>query len=460
MISHYPLPYPLIASQVFEQLRSLGDAVILDSGHPQSQFGRFDIITAAPVKMARLSNLGLEIKQHQNDWKVTEKNPFTLLQDWLNELGQYDNARAPFNGGLIGYFSYDMGRHLEDLPSLSIDDIKLPDFQLGLYLQAIIIDHQQQKSWLMIHPEACAETIQAFKQRLTEPVETPANDFALTEAFASNVTEAEYRVALQKIRDYIQAGDCYQINFAQRFSASYQGDPWQAWKHLRQVAPTPFSAFIDLAEDAILSLSPERFLCCDEHGQVETRPIKGTRPRGETPQQDTAHATELLHSEKDRAENVMIVDLLRNDISKVCEPGSVKVPELFKLESYPNVHHLVSSVTGKLEPNHSPLALLQSCFPGGSITGAPKIRAMEIIEELEPHRRSAYCGSIAYISACGRMDSSITIRTLVCHEHRIHCWAGGGIVADSVATAEYAETFNKVNNLLNTLEHLSSDILK
>lgn len=453
MISHYPLPYPLNASQVFEQLRALGGAVILDSCQPHSRFGRYDLISAAPVRSARLSSNGLEIREGGSDWQVTDEDPFTLLQQWLNALGPVHDPAPPFNGGLIGYFSYDLGRHLEHLPSHATADLSLPDLQLGLYLQAVIIDHETQTSRLVVHSDAAPEIVEQFLNLLGQPTSVSVKPaFHLRSSFNSNMTAMDYQQALEKIHAYIQAGDCYQINLAQRFSATYEGDPWQAWCLLKAAAPTPFSAYIELDQDAVLSLSPERFLFCDPEGKTETRPIKGTRPRGDTPETDQQLATELLQSEKDRAENVMIVDLLRNDLSKVCQPGSVKVPELFQLESYPNVHHLVSSVTGQLEAHYSPLDLIRACFPGGSITGAPKIRAMEIIDELEPQRRSAYCGSIAYISACGQMDSSITIRTLVCHQQQIHCWAGGGIVADSQIPAEYAETFSKVNNLLNTLE--------
>lgn len=456
MICYYPLPYPLQASQVFEQLRSLGQPVILDSCHPDSAYGRYDLIAAAPAKSLRLTTQGLEIREGNSAWQSSTVEVFSLLKHWLAELGDLRDQPAPFNGGLIGYFSYDLNRYLEQLPSKAEADITLAQMALGLYLHAVVIDHQQSKSWLMVHPLADKAMTESFLSRLTtssiSDVKTPPLPFRLLEPFSSNMSATDYRHALERIHAYIQAGDCYQINLAQRFSAPYQGDTWQAWKDLRQVAPTPFAAYLELDRGALLSLSPERFLSCDNNGQVETRPIKGTRPRGATAEEDVRLATELINSDKDRAENVMIVDLLRNDLSKVCQPGSVEVPELFALESYPNVHHLVSSVTGRLEDRFSPLDLLRECFPGGSITGAPKIRAMEIIDELEPHRRSAYCGSIAYISACGRMDSSITIRTLVCSENRMYCWAGGGIVADSDIDAEYAETFSKVNNLLKALQ--------
>ena len=243
------------------------------------------------------------------------------------------------------------------------------------------------------------------------------------------------------------------MNLAQRFSAPCTGDSWEAYKELRKRAPTPFSAFLTLKEGAILSLSPERFI--QVRGlSVETKPIKGTRPRGDNADLDRKLKEELISSPKDRAENLMIVDLLRNDLGRSCKTGSIKVPKLFDVESYANVHHLVTTVEAELDSPTDSLRLLEGSFPGGSITGAPKIRAMEIIEELEPHRRSAYCGSIGYIGFNGNVDTSICIRTLVCHQQRIHCWAGGGIVADSECSAEYQETFDKVSNLVAPLEKM------
>jgi para-aminobenzoate synthetase component 1 len=231
-----------------------------------------------------------------------------------------------------------------------------------------------------------------------------------------------------------------------------------AYKQLRQVSPTPFSAYMETPEGALLSLSPERFLQVD-HCKVQTKPIKGTRPRGKTDTEDQTFYEDLAASPKDRSENLMIVDLLRNDLSKHCLPFSVKVPQLFAIESYSNVHHLVTTVTGELESSEHILALLKGAFPGGSITGAPKLRAMQIIEELEPHRRNGYTGSIGYISSNGRMDSNICIRTLVTNAKgdgggHIYCWAGGGLVADSECDSEYQETFDKVNNLLDGLREL------
>ena len=240
------------------------------------------------------------------------------------------------------------------------------------------------------------------------------------------------------------------MNYAQRFQAPCAGDPWGAYQALRTACPTPFAGYLAVNSGAILSLSPERFIRV-HGGQVETRPIKGTRPRGATPDQDRALAEELLASRKDRAENLMIVDLLRNDLGRSCRTGTVRVPELFALESYPNVHHLVSSVTGELAEGLDAFDLLAGSFPGGSITGAPKIRAMQIIDELEPTRRSIYCGSLLYLDCRGEMDSSICIRTLLVRDGRASCWGGGGIVMDSDWQAEYQESLTKVRVLLETL---------
>ena len=279
----------------------------------------------------------------------------------------------------------------------------------------------------------------------------PRQAFSLCEPFAAEQGKAQYAEAFARVQDYIHAGDCYQINLAQRFSSRYQGDPLSAYCALRERSPTPFSAYLEMAGGTLLSLSPERFIEV-QNGRVETRPIKGTRPRGSSPQQDQALAEELQRCEKDRAENLMIVDLLRNDLGRSCEPGSIRVPELFSLESYPNVHHLVSSITGRLRSDSDTIDLLMRAFPGGSITGAPKIRAMQIIEELEPVRRSLYCGSVGYLGCEGQMDFNIAIRSLVCHEGSIYCWGGGGVVADSELDAEYQETLQKATGMLPAIE--------
>ena len=267
----------------------------------------------------------------------------------------------------------------------------------------------------------------------------------------SSFTHRGYLDAVSRVRDYIIAGDIFQANLSQRLQAPLEEDPWQLYKRLREVNPAPFAAYLEFEGVAVASASPERFLLLDEAGRVETRPIKGTRPRGLSPLHDAALSLSLAESEKDRAENLMIVDLLRNDLSRVCRPGTVRVPELFALEHFPTVHHLVSTVTGELEPGKGATDLLAAAFPGGSITGAPKVRAMQIIAELEPSRRGIYCGSIGFLSLTGAMDTSIVIRTGVAIGGQVYFSVGGGIVADSDPEQEYRETLDKARALVNAL---------
>ncbi len=364
-----------------------------------------------------------------------------------------DGCELPFAGGLIGLLNYDFGTRLERLPQRARDDSGLPLARLGMYGWALITDHQRWTSQLLFHPA----TARPERERLVRLFETaspaPAEPFRLHGRFTPDISRDDYRRGIERIQTYIQAGDCYQVNFTQRFRAACSGDAWSAYSALRKACPTPFAGFVGLGDGAIVSLSPERFLRL-QGGRVETRPIKGTRPRGHDEQSDAAQAQALLASEKDRAENLMIVDLLRNDLGRSCRIGSVRVPQLFALESYPNVHHLVSCVTGELADRLDAFDLLAGSFPGGSITGAPKIRAMQIIDELEPTRRSIYCGSLLYVDVRGEMDSSIAIRTLLVRGGQASCWGGGGIVADSDWQAEYQESIDKVKVLLETLEQL------
>lgn len=454
-----PLPYYPDSAVWFLPLRQLPHPVWLDSAYPGSQYGRFDILTAAPaVTFSTRGQMTLILSGDEKS--VANANPFHLLQSYLN-VRTHPVAQVPFCGGLLGYFSYDLGRQLEQLPHLARQDIRLPDMSVGLYPWAIVQDHQQRCAWLVVN-EALAPTYNFLEIRdlcAQTGLEHRFHDFTLNlekikKSFKINQFHAELHVdeyarAISKIQSYIAAGDCYQVNFAQRFSASCEGDSLLAYLRMREALPSPFSAYMELPEGAVLSLSPERFVQVRQ-GMAETRPIKGTIARGATPAQDEYNACQLVDSPKDRAENLMIVDLLRNDLSKTCD--SVTVPALFELQSFANVHHLVSTITGRLKPGKTALDLLETCFPGGSITGAPKIRAMEIIEELEPVRRSLYCGSIGYISSCGNMDTNIAIRTLLRDGDQMHCWGGGGIVADSLMDREYSESLAKVTLLMNTLE--------
>lgn len=443
--SVHPLPYTTNPAEYFSRIRHAPGAVLLDSGRPSADRGRFDLLSAWPIEQ-------LLVQPDETGNAFLQR-----LRQRLNQLGSAqlpEDCPLPFAGGLIGYLAYDFGRRLEPLPSHALDDVQLPDARLGLYAWALISDHQQGTSQLVFHPTlADAERQRLLTLFTQDPVANTAT-FTLTGAFKANLSASDYRSAFLRIQAYIQAGDCYQVNFAQRFQADYQGDPWAAYCSLRRACPTPFSGYQALPNgNAVLSLSPERFVQVSDR-QVETRPIKGTRPRGSDAAEDSAYAEELLASAKDRAENLMIVDLLRNDLGRTCRIGSVKVPELFSLESYPNVHHLVSSVTGELAADKDALDLIAGSFPGGSITGAPKIRAMQIIDELEPTRRALYCGSLIYLDVRGEMDSSIAIRSLLAMDGQISCWGGGGIVADSDCDAEYQESITKVRVLLDTLQAL------
>jgi len=441
----HPLPYQADPAHYFARLRNAPGAILLDSARPGAERGRFDLLSAWP-----LQHLQAQADEDGRDY-------LQRLRQALADLGEAQlpaGIELPFAGGLIGYLSYDFGRRLEQLPAQALDDLGLPDAQLGLYAWALLTDHQLATSQLVFHPKLG----DSERQRLTELFEAPdtaqPTHFQLLAAMTGDLSPAQYRAAFDQVQRYIQAGDCYQINLTQRFRAPCQGDPWHAYQALRAACPTPFSGYQQLGDGAaLLSFSPERFIRVSQ-GEVETRPIKGTRPRASDPAQDAHNAAELLASPKDRSENLMIVDLLRNDIGRTCEIGSVRVPELFSLESYPNVHHLVSSVTGRLAPGKDALTLIGDSFPGGSITGAPKIRAMQIIDELEPTRRALYCGSLLYVDVRGEMDSSIAIRSLLVKDGQVSCWGGGAVVADSHWEAEYEESIAKVRVLMETLQSL------
>ncbi len=442
------LPYSPDPLGVFACLRGRPGAVLLDSGRPVAN-GRFDIISSDPLATLEVSSDG-NASLLSNQLGVTphiDNDAFTL-QQWLLDQLEFPNiiSELPFLGGLIGYWGYDLGRESLSVASLQVKAVSLPQARLGLYDWCITLDHVAQKAWLIATPERREQVKDWLGQTPLQP-----SAFALNSPFKAELSYQQYVSRFDAVQRYIRAGDCYQINLAQRFYADYQGDEWQAYQQLRKATPTPYSGFMAWGDKALLSLSPERFIQC-HNGEVETRPIKGTRPRGVTPKEDQALAEELMSSRKDRAENVMIVDLLRNDLGRVCQPGSIRVPQLCRLESYPNVHHLVSVVQGKLADNYSPLSLLEAAFPGGSITGAPKIRAMQIIDELEPCQRSVYCGSLGYVDVRGSMDTSIAIRTMVAEAGRLHVWGGGGLVADSQADEEYTETLDKIRHLIGALE--------
>lgn len=453
------IPYSTDSADWFCKIRHFEFPIWLDSGRPLSTYGRFDILSAAPTKTVTTFGKNTLIRSQFSESEF-DGNPIDLLLTLLPP-SQIQIPEVPFCGGLMGHFGYDLGRHFESLPEIANKDINFPDMQVGLYPWAIVQDHQLEHAWLVINEaldpaynfsEIESICIATLKNKgfhdLKQNIKSIEKPFEIN-TFEHDLKVDEYRQAARKIKDYIAAGDCYQVNFAQRFSATCEGDSFEAYTLLRNSLPSPFSAYMEFGNASVLSLSPERFIKLQD-GCAETVPIKGTIARGADNQEDLLKAATLKNSIKDRAENLMIVDLLRNDLSKTCT--NVKVPTLFELQSFANVHHLVSTITGKLKPDSSSLELFSSCFPGGSITGAPKIRAMEIIEELEPTRRSIYCGSIGYFSACGSMDTNIAIRTLLREDNKIYCWGGGGIVADSKIDTEYEESLAKVRVLLNTLE--------
>ena len=431
------LPYQSDATRYYAALADLPWAVWLDSGG----MARFDILTAAPQQTLVL------------DEETVCNDPFALLRTALGEQAA-PIADVPFAGGALGYWGYDLARCMMALPDIAQETGRLPDMAVGIYDWAIVLDHRQRTARLVSHRRfaGTADLLPQILLRLQNQITLPIDTFRVHGRIVSNFTPAGYASAFASVQDYLRAGDCYQINLAQRLSAKADGDAFGAYLALRRSSPAPYSAFLNLPQGRILCNSPERFVSV-QNGTVKTEPVKGTRPRGSDAQQDRLLADELRSHPKDRAENLMIVDLLRNDLGKNCVPGSVRVPKLFEVESFANVHHLVSMVEGQLASGHDALDVLRDCFPGGSVTGAPKLRAMQIIEQLEPHRRGVYCGAIGYAGFDGNMDSNIAIRTLVHDDDKIHCWAGGGIVADSDMAAEYQETLDKASAMLELLQH-------
>ncbi len=461
MTQQVNLPYFENSADLFSQLADSEWSIFLDSGYPSESAGRYDILASEPIATL-VSDANTSIVSSYSSCKQYSTSPFDVLRSVIKRYtpdNNNANSYLPFQGGALGYLSYDLARTIEKLPSLAKDNEQLPDMAIGIYTWAVIVDHKLKKSYLTgeIKRKNSHWSWQQLIKIFSQPPATfqaDNNKFIVTSAVKSNFDYAQYSRAFKRIKHYILAGDCYQINLTQRFSASANGNPWDAYQQLRKLNPAPFSAYINTPFGQILSSSPERFLQV-EGSKVEAKPIKGTRPRSNDPMIDKQQMTSLQASLKDRAENVMIVDLLRNDIGRVSKTGSVNVPRLFEVESYATVHHLVSTIQATLAQNKDAIDLLKACFPGGSITGAPKIRAMGIIEELEFDRRGIYCGSIGYIDFNGNMDTNIAIRTLVYNQNIIRFWVGGGIVHDSELDAEYQEAFDKGKALLELLDRCS-----
>lgn len=442
-----------VFNSLFETIADKPWSLLLDTSGSNKSDGRFNIMTYSPALVVEALNG--DVTLHDTHEKCTYKlndRPFEATEKYLHEkvknlalVSDCDVSHLPFIVGVAGIAGYDTGRFYEVLPTNAISDYNSPDYSVGLYLFSLIEDTQTDEIYY------CACDGSTFPTLGDNTKTKHATSFSLNTSFVSNLSKDKYTASLNIISRYLNAGDCYQVNMAQRFSATYTGSLWHAYKELRIQNQAPFSAYFNSSKGSVASISPERFFRVKDRS-VETKPIKGTRPRFQNAEKDKQSAESLLGAEKDRAENLMIVDLLRNDISKHCKPSSVDVPALFSLESYQAVHHLVSTVIGELHDSASPLDLLKSAFPGGSITGAPKIRAMEVIDELEPHRRHIYCGSVFYMGFREDMDSSICIRTLLAEQDTLYCWAGGGIVLDSIANEEYQETLDKVSKIIPVLE--------
>ena len=445
------LGYSRDSALLFNHIASEPWSIFLDSGYPLIDSGRYDVMAARPYRT--LVTYGNETRiADGKKVEYSDEDPFSLVKRALGER-RINLSGLPFSGGALGYFSYDLGRRIERLPTIARDDINMPEMAIGLYGWAVVVDHHKRRTWLIAADQSAHSDAEwkGLQDLFTGGSTMQAPHYSVQSGLINHTGRERYASCFDRIKQYIRDGDCYQVNLAQRFSVAVKGNSWDIYQQLRKSNPAPFGCFLRLEQGCILSSSPERFISVVQD-QVETKPIKGTTRRSVYAYEDKALAEQLLESEKNRAENLMIVDLLRNDIGKNCEIGSVTVPRLFALESFATVHHLVSTVTARLAHGKHSLDLLRGAFPGGSITGAPKLRAMQIIEELEAFRRTIYCGAIGYIGFDGNMDTNIAIRTLVQCGDRIYFWAGGGIVADSDPESEYRECFQKVAAIMRLFE--------
>ena len=420
---------PLTAPQCFELFKDRPFSFFLDSGMDPSKLGRYSFMGSDPFLVLRSRGNEISLSRSNGEQKNITGNPFDATDELL-ELYSLDThpAGIPFVGGAVGYFSYDLCHFIERLPSTAVDDLNLPECYLAFYDTIVAFDHLAGKAYLVAtgFPELEEEKRkqraekrleEMKKQLLDNPWGPSAEELSVAVArqdimLKSNFTREEYLKAVATAREYIQAGDIFQANLSQRFEADLPVSPYQLYRQLRNINPAPFASYLGFDGVSVVGASPERFLRVSGDW-VQTRPIKGTRPRGKSVAEDEALAQELLSSIKDRAENIMIVDLERNDLGRICRYGTVKVTELAILETYPTVFHLTSTVEGKLRQGKNRIDLLRAAFPGGSITGAPKVRAMEIIDELEPTRRSVYTGSIGYLSFSQEMDLNIVIQPLL-----------------------------------------------
>jgi para-aminobenzoate synthetase component 1 len=448
----------LTSFELFQGFRDASYSFFLDSGIDADGLGRYSFMGADPFLTFSSKNDEIDIYE-EGVVKKLKGNPFDELNKLMAQNHLEYESDFPFVGGAVGYFGYDLCHHTERIPRTAVDDVKIPDCFMGFYDGIIIVDHKNEKTYLAALgiKENAEKLIDGLKKNVTLAQAYAKEDKPLLSIneehpFRGNFAKEGYMDALDAIHEYIRAGDIYQTNLTQRFQCQLQLEPLELYGLLRKINPAPFASYLDFGQGQIVSSSPERFIQVKGRS-IETRPIKGTMPRGKNPQEDAANKKILENSEKDKAELLMIVDLQRNDVGKICKSGTVKVPELYKLETYETVFHLVSTVTGELKDDISPVDCVRATFPGGSITGAPKIRAMEIIDELEPTQRNIYTGSIGYLGFNGDLDLNIVIRTIICKDGEGYFQVGGGIVWDSDNQLEYEETYHKGKALFEALKY-------
>lgn len=434
---------PLCVYRLFKEDK---DSIFLDSSKEDSPLSLYSFIGINPICKFRSEGENVYL----NGENLKGEKPFDFLEKLMEEYKIEYKSNLPFIGGALGYFSYDIGRILEKLPNTAKGDISIPDSVFMVYENIIIFDLVKEKTFISALGKI-DNSIESIEIRLKEYKEEKEIVFKENNnEFYSNFNKDEYKEAVLKIKDYIRNGDVYIANMTRRLWCNNQEESFHIYEKLRKINKAPFSAYINYEEFQVISSSPERFLSIRE-GLVHTSPIKGTRPRGETEEEDLKNKNELINSEKDKSELLMIVDLERNDLSKVCRPNTVKVLELFKIEEYATVFHLVATIEGRLKDNISAVKCIEECFPGGSITGAPKIRAMEIIEELECLKRNIYTGAIGYFDLRGNCDFSIVIRTIIKKGNKAYLGVGGGITWDSVEDEEWFETIDKAKALMRVL---------
>ena len=445
------IPFPIKSLDVFAFVKDQPYPFFLDSSLDLKGLGRYSFLGASPYKIIRSKASTVEVETCFGNYRY-QGNVFDFIIEELKRFSITSNHHIPFLLGGVGYFSYDLLHLLEDIPSRTVDDLGFPDCHMAFYDTVISFDHHKKMGYVMsITENKVDEIIETLKTVGTAHPTLTDHRPPATGHYKSSFSKEDYIKVVQKAKEYIAAGDIYQVNLSQRFSTEINMSPYDLYLRLRETSPAPFSAYLDFGKAAVLSSSPERFLKIDGK-EVETRPIKGTRPRGGTPEEDERLKKELEESDKDRAEHIMIVDLERNDLGRVSRYGSVKVKEGMSVETFAQVHHLVSTVSGELKDGMEPVEVIKATFPGGSITGAPKVRAMEIIEELEPIKRGVYTGSIGYIGFNGKMDMNIAIRTVVVKDGKAYFSVGGGIVADSDPEAEYQETLDKARGIMEALK--------